>query len=284
MPRSAVYMFIASILFGVMGMFVKLASRTVPPFEIVFFRSFLAWLITALYMAWQQIPATGHNRTMLLIRSIFGCGSMICYFYAISTIPLVTAVMLTYTSPVFVTILAVLVLREAVTSKTTGALLLSLGGVYLILKPELHLEWGAVAGLSSSFLFAVALIAIKIMSDSDPPWVVVYHFTLFSSLVAAPLLLLGFRLPHVREAIYIIGVAVPASLAQILMTAAYQRGKASTGSVISLTTAVVSASLGVLVLGEGLDGRALLGGLIIMGSSVYLAWQGRETRPALDPP
>lgn len=282
LARSAAYMLLASVLFGFMGLCVKLASRTVPAFEIVFFRSLIGWVLVAAYMAGRGIPSRVHNHRMMMVRSVFGCASMICYFYAISAIPLADAVMLTYTAPVFVTVMAVLVLHERVPASTWLALPASLLGVFLILKPDLQLQWGAVAGVSSSFLFAVALLALKIMSDSDSAWAVVYHFQIFSTLAALPLLLWGFHWPNGREALLLLGVAIPAGVAQMLMTVAYQEGKASTGSVISLTTAVVAAALGYLVLGERLDARALVGGTIVMASSLWLGTRGRAA--AASPP
>jgi drug/metabolite transporter (DMT)-like permease len=136
MSQSAILMVVSSFLFSLMGVCVRLASRTVPVSEIVLFRSLIGLVLIVPMVLIQHVPFIGHRPLILMIRGITGFLALALYFFAISKIPLATAVMLNYTSPLFVALMAPLVLKESVNLKIFLIILLGFVGVLLIVKPH----------------------------------------------------------------------------------------------------------------------------------------------------
>ena len=134
---GAWWMVLAAASFGLMGVFVKLASATLGTVELVFWRTAFAVVVLggAALLRRQRFatPLLGQH----LKRGLLGYVSLLCYFYAISHLPLATAVTLNYTSPLFLALLSVLLLRERLPRSAWLAIVLGFAGVALLLKPTL---------------------------------------------------------------------------------------------------------------------------------------------------
>ncbi|HBN08053.1 MAG TPA: EamA family transporter [Cyanobacteria bacterium UBA8530] len=265
------YMLLASLFFAAMGAFVKAASRTIPFFEVAFFRSLISFLILFFLVKLKGIPVKATNWRGLIIRSVSGCAAFVCYFFAISRIHLADAVLLNYTSPFFTVLLAAPLLKEKIDKKILLCLGVAFSGVILVLKPSgSFLNLGGLLGLLSGFLAAIAYIQVKQLSRTENSWTIVFYFTLLSTFLTLPLLFFNSVLPDLNSALLLLGVGASGAIAQVLMTAAYRRIPASIGSVISLATVVLAALLGILFFKEHPDLLDYVGGLLILGSGVYL--------------
>ena len=134
---QTLWMVVASLLFACMGVCVKLAAVTHSAIEVVFYRSFLSLIIMACIIGMRGVAiATPHWRWQIS-RGLFGFAALFSYFWAITLLPLATAVTLNYTSAIFLAIFLVLAgMRPSV--GTFGALLVGLAGVGLLLRPSLH--------------------------------------------------------------------------------------------------------------------------------------------------
>lgn len=270
--KGILYMLAASFFFAAMGALVKIASRSLPFFEVAFFRSFLAFIVLA-----GITQATGRsvkltNWGAMVFRSASGCIALICYFFAISRIHLADAVLLNYTSPLFTVLFAALLLGEKMTRRLGVFLMLSLLGVILVLKPTgAILNLGGAVGLTSGLLAAIAYIQVRKLNETETPWTIVYYFVLFSSLISAPFLLYQFVMPTPQTFLVLMGVAMAGLVAQLCMTASYRYATASVGSITSLTTVLIAAIIGMLFFNEHPDALAIAGGLLILLSSFGLS-------------
>jgi drug/metabolite transporter (DMT)-like permease len=130
--RSISEMIFGALAFGVMAMFVKLASQTLPSIEVVFFRSLLGTVAIG-FMLWKEKASwIGKNPKTLALRGIFGFLALTTFFHAIGELKLGTAVMLNYTAPIFVVILARIFLGEKTTWAVKLVILASFVGLYLL--------------------------------------------------------------------------------------------------------------------------------------------------------
>ncbi|MDX2298115.1 MAG: DMT family transporter, partial [Xanthomonadaceae bacterium] len=129
-------MVISSILFGTMAVVIRLASTQLHPFQIAFFRN-LFGLLFALPLLYRH--GVGLLRTSKLplyfLRCSIGIVSMLAGFWAIVNLPLAQAISLSYSTPLFVTIGAVLVLGEVVRARRWTAVIVGFIGVLIILRP-----------------------------------------------------------------------------------------------------------------------------------------------------
>lgn len=248
--NPALWMLAATAAFSAMGAMIKVLSR-LPAWEVVFFRAFinLLWLIPwflrasvsdqAVIAGWKKEYKT------LLIRGVFGCVSMVLYFYAISKLNLADAVMLNYSSPVPTLILSYFVLGERLTKKSVVFVAVAFLGVGFILKPQFEVaSMAGIAGIASAFAAAVAYVSIKAATRSIPPNFIVFTFAIVASLMSVVPTLLFFVAPTPLEWGFLVAAGTCATFAQQSMTKAYAGLPASVASPLSLATVVFSGLLG----------------------------------------
>ena len=101
--------------------------------EIIFFRNLLIVLIIPLILKSKKIPFWGNNRSVLLLRSLFGTFGMVAYFYTIGFMPLTDAVTIQLLSPFFIIIFAEIFLREKIVPKQIYIFICAFIGVLLII-------------------------------------------------------------------------------------------------------------------------------------------------------
>jgi len=270
---QSLWMIAASLLFACMGVCVKLGAEQFAAAELVFWRGFIATLIIGAYVLARRLPlATPHARTHVT-RGIAGFVSLVMYFYAISMIPLATAVTLNYTSPIFLALLLALWLREPVRPGFHVALAAGFAGVVLLLQPTLDgRQWqGALFGLGSGIISSIAYLNVRRLGElGEPEWRTVFYFSAMSALGGVPWLLSAgpFHAIDLRGWLLLLGVGGFGALAQLCMTAAYKRGKTLVSASLAYSTVVFSGAFAMLLWGETLPWSGWLGVILIVASGV----------------
>lgn len=261
-------MLVASFLFACMGVCVKFAAVTHSAVEITFYRSFISLILMFGLVRLRGVSlATPHWRWQLS-RGVVGFSALFAYFYAITLLPLATAVTLNYTSAIFLAIylaLAGMRMRPGI----LGALVIGLLGVVLLLRPTLHADQliAGLIGLGSGVLAGMAYFSVRELgARGEPETRTVFYFSLVSSVCAG--LWLAFSELHavdLKNGLLLLGVASFATVAQLAMTRAYTRGKTLMSAALAYSTVIFSSLFGALFWGEVLDMAAWLAiGLIIL--------------------
>ncbi len=265
---QSLWMIVASVLFAGMGVCVKLASETHSAVEITFWRSFISLLLMYGLVRLRGIPlATVHWRWQIT-RGAVGFVALLCSFFAITLLPLATAVTLNYTSAIFLALylgMAGARLRAGL----IGALALGLVGVGLLLKPSFQAEAlsGELIGLASGMLAGMAYFSVrKLGSLGESESRTVFYFSLVSSIGSGVWLLFSpWHAIDGRSGLLLLGVAGCATVAQLAMTRAYSRGKTLMSAALAYSTVVFSSLFGMVIWGEVLDASAWAAiGLIIL--------------------
>lgn len=270
---QSLWMLAASLLFASMGVCVKLASEAgFSAAEIVFYRSIFSVVLMVPVIVGRGISlATPHWRFHLQ-RSLSGFLALTLYFWAITLLPLATAVTLNYTAPIFLAVLLVVVSRERVGASRVFALLMGLVGVGLLLHPTFRSEqlFGGIVGLVSGMLAAVAYFNVRELgAKGEPEARIVFYFSTISTV--GSLVWLGFSEIHPldgRNIGLLLGVAGLATLAQLAMTRAYKRGKTLLSASLAYTTVIFSSLYGMVFWGEQLGWDAWLAIAMIILSGI----------------
>lgn len=269
---QSLWMLVASLLFACMGVCVKLAAETHSAVEITFYRSFISLVMMYGLVRLRGVRlATPHWRWQIS-RGVVGFSALFAYFYAITLLPLATAVTLNYTSAIFLaTYLALAGMR--LRGGILGALVIGLVGVALLLKPTLHAEQlvAGLIGLGSGVLAGMAYFSVRELGARGEPEVrTVFYFSLVSSVCAALWLLFSeLHAVDLRSGLLLLGVASFATVAQLAMTRAYTRGKTLLSATLAYSTVIFSSLFGALFWGEVLDAVAWFAiGLIILSGIV----------------
>jgi S-adenosylmethionine uptake transporter len=184
---QSLWMIAASFLFACMGVCVKFAAETHSAVEITFYRSFISLILMFGLVRLRGVAlATPHWRWQVT-RGAVGFSALFSYFYAITLLPLATAVTLNYTSAIFLALylgFAGMRMRRGM----LGALVLGLVGVIMLLKPTLHADQlvGGLVGLGSGVLAGMAYFSVRELgARGEPETRTVFYFSLVSSVGAA---------------------------------------------------------------------------------------------------
>ena len=280
---QSLWMILASFSFAVMGVCVKLASAMFSAAEIVFYRAAISLVFMVALVRFRHIPiATPHWRFQLQ-RSISGFVSLLCYFYAISMLPLATAVTLSYTSPLFLAIYLAWFGKTPLRGSVLGALMLGLVGVILLLRPSFHADQlvGGLFGLATGILAGLAYYNVRELGElGEREERTVFYFTLFSTVASALwMVLYEFHPIDLRGGLLLLGVGISATVAQLAMTRAYQRGKTLVSASLAYTTVIFASLFGMLLWNESLSLGAWLAIALIVASGL-IATRFSRANPA----
>jgi len=225
------------------------------------------------------------------LRSAFGTLAMICTFCALGDprIPLGDAVTLMNLSPVFLALLAPLVLRERAGRRVALALPLALAGVLLIVRPPALFGGGtrpemmvpAAIAATGAFFSAFAMMMLRRIGSKETPEAVAAHFSVTAMVTLSVIALLGGapKMPAPIDLWTMVGTGLCAGLAQLAMTRAYALEMAARVSPFGYLSVVASSLFGAALLGERPDALALGGMALVIAGGIVVAVAGiREQR------
>lgn len=264
---------LSALLFATMGVFIRLASHTVGNEMLVFARN-LGGLF--LLLPFMLLNRDSRFRTEVfprhLWRALTGLTAMYGFFYAIAHLPLSSAMVFTYSSPVFIPLVAWLFLKEALTTRAIGAALLGFIGVLLVCKPGNGvLNHFALIGIGSSLLAATAFVTVRALGATEPATRVVFYFALISTLVSAVPLLWAGRTISLHEFGLLAAVGLFATVSQLCLTRAYALAPANRIGPVTYLAIVIAGVYAWQLWGETPDRYAIGGaGLIILASVISL--------------
>lgn len=278
--RAVLLMTASTVIFGCMAVCIRLASAQLHPFEIAFFRNFFGFVFILPMLARHGPSLFRTNKLPLyVVRCLIGIVSMLAGFWAIVNLPLAQAIALSYSTPLFVTIGAVLVLGEIVRARRWTAVLVGFLGVVLIVRPgSADFTAGSLVALMAAVASASVAISIKFLSRTEHPDAIVLYTTMLwvpMSLVPA---LFVWETPAGITWLWIVLAGLLGTSAHMFWTRALKLGDASMLTPISFLQILVVAVFGYFLFGEALDRWTVLGAAIIFGSNVYIA--RREARLA----
>ena len=269
----------ASVAFAMMGVCVKAVSSTFSTMEVVWFRAVIGLFIFIPWMMRRKISFRGRHPFFLSLRAYSGFFALLFNFFTIRHLNLATAVVLNYTAPIFVMLLATPLLQEKISWNTVLLFLISFIGVVFLAGPDFSLK-GLLftTGLASGFFAAIAYVTISYLGRFESPTTVIFHFTFWSAVLSSPLTFAHFRIPVGWDWVFLFGAGVFASFGQWGMTMAYFRGDASIISVLSSATPLIAYLFGFLFWQEKLTPLANTGMLLIVIGSTLLSVRYQKTR------
>lgn len=268
--KSVMYMLVSSIAFAFMGAMVKLAGD-VPVFEKVIFRNFISLIVAFIVLKQSGASMFGkrENQKYLLLRSLLGLTGMICYFYSISKLCLADSSMLNKLSPFFITLFAILFLKEELTSFKVISIIIVFIGALLVIKPQMNMSViPAIAGFISAAFAGGAYTVVRFLKDREDPSTIVFYFSLVSVLGTLPFVIINFMPLTSMQFVYLVLTGVFAAIAQFALTYSYKYAPASEVAIYNYTNIVFSAIIGFILWNEVPDLLSVLGDIIIIGVAI----------------
>lgn len=263
--------------FSLGALFVKLVGEEMPSLEIVFARSLFGFVY-----CWSLLRRDGRNffgkrRGLLALRGVLGFMAFFCSIYAFVHLPLADASVMIFLYPVFVALLAALLLGEHLGILGVACVLLSLSGVVFVAKPSFFFSlntaldpMGVTAALAAALISGTAIILVRILSQTEHPLVVVIY-PILAALVLAPILDgSNWVLPDARQALLLLAVGLTLNVGQHFMTKGFSLEPAGKLSAVMYLEVVFAGVWGVLAFSDVPDLWSLLGAGLIIGGTFGL--------------
>ena len=278
-PQAAIaWMILAGLCFSATGVFVKLSGGLLIVWTVIFGRSIVIAIMTFILSKIQNKSLSFEEPKWLIARCISGLSAMACYFYAIPLISLTTAVVLQWTSPLFVALFSGYLIKEKVSPFLFICIGVAFTGTILIISPSFEaIEINAVYALISGVLSAIAYLSIRQLRSTATSESVVFWFAIFCVIFSFPLSIKELLTISNYEILVLTGVGITAGIGQIGMTKAYHAAKAAYIGAFSYSTVVVSWIYGFFIFNEILSIWDMIGTLLIVGSGIFLATTSPKT-------
>ncbi len=275
------WMIAAMAVFAVEDVFIKTATKQLPIGQVLMLFGTGGAILFAC-LAWRAgsslVTAQVFSRVML-IRAIFELIGRLFYGLAIALTPLSSATALLQATPIIVVLGAKAFLGEVVSWRRWCGIIAGLIGVLIILRPAAQ-DFSALSVLAvvSTLGFAGRDLASRAAPASLSTWALGFYG--FLTVLAAGVLYSWFDgKPFVGPTVANAGGVAVAALAGVFAYAALMKamrtGAVSVVTPFRYTRLLFGIGLGVAVFGERIDGPMILGSVVIIGSGLFVWWQGR---------
>jgi len=274
--NGALLLTLAALLFSLMALFAKAASRHLAGPQIAWLRFIVGTVAVALPLlrGYRMQP---QNYGALLLRGLFGSFAVLTYFLAIAHLPVGIATLLNSSSPLFVALFSFLFLRESLHARTPLALLVTATGVALVVLGNAQVSgpdsgpalaqgsigW-ALVGLLSAVLAGAAVTTVRSMRQTEGSWEIYLAFCCVGSLTMALPGSLTWVTPTAIDLLWVVAMGLCSAIAQVAMTHALRDVRAVTAALILQITPVATLFLGMLLFAERPSPLGLLGAAITL--------------------
>ena len=256
---------------------VKYLSSDLHPIIICFYRCLMGLILIAPFMIKNNFQALkSQNFKLQFSRSMINIISMICWFSAIGMMHFEKAAALGFTTPLFTTILAIVLLKEKIRFHRTAALLIGFIGILVIVRPGyVPLELGAVLLLASAFSFSFVLIIVKKLSAIDSSLTIIFYHLLFSTPIFFIFSLFYWETVSLNQLLIFTFMGASGLLSHWCLAQAFKLSDTTFVMPLQFTKLIWASLIGVFFFAEQPNMWTWVGGVIIFISVVYITY--RET-------
>lgn len=268
----------AAAAFTVMTTLIREAATSVHPFEIAFFRALVNLLLMLPYaIRTGSVGLKTTNHKAFALRGVCGLAFLMTYFSGAALITVAESQALTFTSPLWGVLLAVLFLGERLTAARVLAVVAGFAGVLIILRPGVaQVSLGALLVLAGALSAAASNTIVKFTTRTDHPDAVVFYQMIYvTPLIFVPAVWV-WTWPTLGQLLLMFGVGFFATLNQRFLSRAYAAADATAVLPFEFARLPFAAIIGFVILRELPDIWAWLGGALIFSGSLYMV--RRESR------
>ncbi|KAK9812242.1 hypothetical protein WJX73_006670 [Symbiochloris irregularis] len=264
----------------------KLGQWHMPTFEILMARSITLMFFALIGCAWKRVHPLGNRRWLLLVRGIFGFGAIVNYLFAVMYLPLHEALVLTFTAPVWASILGPFLIKETPQKMVAVSIAMCMVGTILITQPSVlgfakneRSLLGVGFALLQAFSSACAKMCVRELRTTESPFVSVLYLSMCSfvasivgcAIPAALKVPNSFRLPiGLKEWGFLLGVGLASWGSQICMTNALRFARAAPALAMSYLSVVITLIYGYFVFNEIPTKWSGAGSALILSSTLAM--------------
>ncbi|MCP5088392.1 MAG: DMT family transporter [Rhodobacteraceae bacterium] len=278
--RGIVLMCLSTAAFSIMHGLVRFVSEVLPPFQIAFFRNIfgLAFLLPLLMRSRFAILRT-KRIGLHVLRGVINILAMLMFFTALSISPIAKVTALSFTAPIFMAILAVLVLGERLRIYRWLAILSGFVGMLIILRPGfVAIDMGALLVTVSAALWAVAMVIIKILSRTDSSLTIVAYMGIFLGVFSIFPALWVWQPFGFQTLGWMVLIGLFGSIAQVSLSQSLKETDPTALMPFDFLKLIWTAMIGAWFFAEIPDKYTWIGAAVIFLSGLFIALRERRAK------
>jgi len=278
--RGALWMIASGVGFSVMAVGIKLLGHRLENFQIGFFRVVIGFVAILPFAASSGLARLQTRHAGVhLVRAVFGLLAMYCSYYAIARMPLADYTGLSFTKPLFATLLAIAILGESVRWRRWTATLVGFLGVLVMVQPGAGtFQPASLAALTDSFSVAFLVTLVKRLPATETPLTMLFYFGLFATVMSIGPAIYSWQWPTLLEWLLLIGVGVLGALSQMFWIRAFRAGEASAVAPFDYLRLPIAATIGFVGFSELPTVWTFVGAAVIVASTLYIAHRESQLR------
>ena len=262
---------------GAMASFLMIAigarelSDTMNTFQIVFLRSLVGFGIILLVLAKQgiKVPETGRLK-IHIFRNILHYSAQAAWILGVSLLPLATVFAIEFTTPIWVALMAVLLLNERLNRGRLVAILFGLIGTLIILRPGLEgFGLGHLAVLWAAVGHGATYVITKKISNTEAPITILFYMTAVQAVVGLVPGLISWVAPKPEDIFWIGSLGVLGLTSHYCLTKAFIHADATLVLPIDFLRLPLAAVVGFVFYQEAFELAVLVGGVVIFAGNYY---------------
>lgn len=282
--RGTVYMITALLVYAVMVGAFKHLGTAIPLVETLMIRQIIMSAVIVAIAGRSLKQALKTDRPGLQIfRGLITLASMLCGFSALIHIPLAQATSISFSQVLFVTVAAVLILKERVDTARWVATVLGFVGVLIMLNPSADgLNFWALMSLCGALFGAGITISVRILGTSErTETILIYQGLVLIVVLAWPAWALWVW-PTAEQWFWLVLLSLFGTAGQWLITKAYQVGEASALAPLDFSRLILAGFTGFVFFAEIPTLTTLIGAAIVIGATLYTMRRNARGRIGAD--
>ena len=164
---------------------------------------------------------------MHILRAAMGTACWYSIFLAITLIPLTNAILIAYSAPLWMPLIAWFVTRKRIASATWIGAGIGFAGVVLVLQPQgQSFNLGDLSALAGALFLAVAMMSVRWLGATEPTNRILFYYFLLSSVMMLPIAAIDWQPIPSAAWPWLLAIGVAQFFSQLLIVVAYRYASA----------------------------------------------------------
>jgi len=258
----------------VMDGFAKYLSADLPVLQITWARYFftVAFTLPVMFFFYNKQLVWSDKPKLQILRGLILLCANICFFYAISIIPLAKALTLAFVAPLIVTAFSPMLLGEKVGVRRWTAVIIGFVGSLVVIRPGfLEINLASLAALGTGVMYGFYLIITRKLSTSDNPLLTLLLTGLVGLVAVSGIMPFIWVNPNLSQWSMMAGIGVFACIGHLFLILSLKYADASKLAPLGYTEIIPNVIIGYYFFGNFPDNWTFLGLAIIVISGIYIS-------------
>ena len=271
--RGILWLILGAFLFVLVDVFVKMLGRKFDPFQLALFRYAIGWIVLApIFIRMGRSNLRTQHIGLHLVRMVLAFAAQLGVFVSVIYMLLADATAFMFTKPLFTTVVAVVLISEAVSARRWVATIVGFVGVLIMVRPGSEsMDPVALIAIGAAMTFAVANVLIRMLARTEPPNRILFYYHIGGIVAFTGPAIWVWRTPVGNEWLLLIAIGVITTAGMVCYIRAFSVGEPSAVGPSENVRLIYAALFGYFLFAEIPSIWTGIGAAIIVASTYYIA-------------